>query len=112
LPRIVGQRRAIQLAILNPVLSAREALELGIVTRVVPDAELMTAATAFAEELANGPTLAYRGVKRLIIDSAITGLEEQMGRETETICAASWSKDAREGIAAFVEKRRPKFTGE
>lgn len=112
LPRIVGPRRAIELAILNPILTAKQALDLGIATRMVPDAELMTTATAFAEELATGPTLAYRGVKRLLIDSAVAGLEEQMGRETETICATAWTKDAREGIAAFVEKRPPKFTGE
>jgi 2-(1,2-epoxy-1,2-dihydrophenyl)acetyl-CoA isomerase len=108
----VGPRRALELAILNPILSAKQALDLGIVTRMVPDADLMATATTFAEELATGPTLAYRGVKRLIIDSAVAGLEEQLGRETETICAAAWTKDAREGIAAFIEKRRPKFTGE
>jgi len=51
-------------------------------------------------------------VKRLLIDSAVAGLEEQMGRETETICATAWTRDAREGIAAFVAKRPPKFTGE
>jgi len=112
LPRIVGTRRAIEIAILNPVLSAKQALELGIATRVVPDAELMTAATAFAEEIASGPTLAYRGVKRMILDSATTGLEDQMGRETETICGIASTRDAREGIAAFIEKRRPKFIGE
>jgi 2-(1,2-epoxy-1,2-dihydrophenyl)acetyl-CoA isomerase len=112
LPRIVGPRRAMELAILNPLLTAKQALDLGIVTRMVPDGELAATATAFAEELARGPTLAYRGVKRLLIDSAVAGLEEQMGRETETICATAWTKDAREGIAAFVEKRAPKFTGE
>jgi 2-(1,2-epoxy-1,2-dihydrophenyl)acetyl-CoA isomerase len=112
LPRIVGPRRAMELAILNPVLTSKQALDFGIATRVVPDAELLPTAIAFTEELATGPTLAYRGVKRLLIDSAVAGLEEQMGRETETICTTSWTKDAREGIAAFVEKRRPKFTGE
>ena len=112
LPRIVGPRRAMELAILNPILSAKQALDLGIVTRLVPDAELMPRAIAFAEELATGPTLAYRGVKRLLIDSAVAGLEEQMGRETETICSTAWTKDAREGIAAFVAKGPPKFTGE
>ncbi|HVN28833.1 MAG TPA: enoyl-CoA hydratase-related protein [Candidatus Binataceae bacterium] len=112
LPRIVGQRRAIELAILNPVLDAQQALDLGIATRVVPDADLMTAATAFAEELAAGPTMAYRGVKRLMMNSAVSSLEEQMGRETETICGVASGRDAREGIAAFVAKRRPSFTGE
>ncbi len=112
LPRIVGPRRAIELIILNPVLSARQALDLGIVTRLVPDADLLSTATAFAAELATGPTLAYRGVKRLLIDSAVAGLEEQMGRETETICSTAWTKDAREGIAAFAAKRPPKFSGE
>jgi len=55
LPRIVGPRRAIELAILNPVLTAKEALDLGIVTRMVPDTDLVATATAFAEELATGP---------------------------------------------------------
>jgi len=112
LPRIVGFRRAMELAVLNPVLSSKEALALGIVTRVVPDAELSTRATAFAEELAAGPTRAYGAVKRLLIDGAMSPLEEQMGQETQTICSISWTKDAREGIAAFVAKRAPKFTGE
>ena len=112
LPRIIGFRRALELALLNPVLSAREANALGIVTRVVPDAELMTNATALAEEIAQGPTLAYRGVKRLMLESATSELDEQMGRETETICATSMTRDAREGIAAFLAKRPPKFTGQ
>src|SRR5262249_31716211 len=103
---------ALELAILNPVLSAKQALDLGIATRVVADNELMPAAIALAEEIARGPTLAYRGVKRLILESAVTGLEAQMGSETETICSAAWTKDAREGIAAFVAKRPPKFVGE
>jgi len=59
------------------------------------------------KNFATGPTLAYRGVKRLLIDSAVAGLEEQMGRETETICAAAWTKDAREGIAASSRSAAP-----
>ena len=80
--------------------------------RVVPDAELMTNATTLAEEIAQGPTLAYRGVKRLMLESATSELDEQMGRETETICATSMTRDAREGIAAFLAKRPPKFAGQ
>lgn len=112
LPRIVGQRRALEFAILNPVLTAKEAHQLGIVTRVVPDAELSERANSMAEQIASGPTRAYAGLKRLFIESSGNTLEEQMGRETETICSTAWTKDAREGIAAFVGKRAPKFTGE
>jgi 2-(1,2-epoxy-1,2-dihydrophenyl)acetyl-CoA isomerase len=111
LPRIVGLRRTAELALLNPVLSAKEAHALGIITRVVPDAELEASANAIAEQLAAGPTRAYAGIKRLLVESATSELQEQMGRETETICSAAWTKDAREGIEAFVAKRAPKFIG-
>ena len=112
LPRIVGVRRALELAVLNPVLSAIEAKELGIVTRVVPDADLLNAAKSFAVDIAAGATLAYGGVKRLLAASATNSLEAQMSLETFTISSISASKDAREGMAAFLAKRPPKFTGE
>jgi 2-(1,2-epoxy-1,2-dihydrophenyl)acetyl-CoA isomerase len=112
LPRIVGLRRAMELALLNPVLSAKEARELGIVNRVVPDAQLAAEALKLADQIAAGPTQAYGGIKRLFLESATGELDEQMGRETETICSAAWSKDAREGIAAFLAKRAPTFTGQ
>lgn len=111
LPRMVGFRRAAELALLNPVLTAKQAHDLGIVTRVVPDAELDASATALAERLAAGPARAYAGIKKLLIESATSELEEQMGRETETICSTAWTKDAREGIEAFVSKRAARFTG-
>jgi 2-(1,2-epoxy-1,2-dihydrophenyl)acetyl-CoA isomerase len=112
LPRIVGLRRALELAVLNPVLSAMEAKDLGIVTRVVPDADLMKAAKSFATELAAGATLAIGGTKRLLSASAASTLESQMSLETFTISSISASKDAREGMAAFLAKRPPKFSGE
>ncbi len=111
LPRIVGFRRALELSVLNPVLSAAEAKELGIVTRVVPDAEVMNAAQSFAAELAAGATLAIGGVKRLLSASATNTLEAQMALETFTISSISASSDAREGMAAFIAKRPPRFTG-
>ena len=61
LPRIIGYRRTLELAITNRVLSAREAAEMGLVTRVVPDADLIAEATKFATQLAAGPTVAYGG---------------------------------------------------
>ncbi|MGO9454256.1 MAG: enoyl-CoA hydratase-related protein [Candidatus Binataceae bacterium] len=112
LPRIVGYRRALQLAIANPVLTADQAQVLAIVTRVVPDADLLTSARAFAEELATGPTQALGGVKRLLLDSATNNLEAQMAHETDWISEMARAKDGREGIKAFVEKRAPKFRGE
>jgi 2-(1,2-epoxy-1,2-dihydrophenyl)acetyl-CoA isomerase len=111
LPRIVGYRRAIELAITNRVLSAREALELGLVTRVVPDADLMSESTKFAAELAAGATAAFGGVKRLMIESFTNTLEAQMSLETEYISAMGRSTDGREGIASFLAKRAPKFSG-
>lgn len=111
LPRIVGFRRAAELMITNRVLSAKEALELGIATRVVPDVELLAAAESFAAELARGATLAYGAVKRLLLASANNTLEDQMELESSAIARLSATRDAREGIAAFIGKRAPAFTG-
>jgi 2-(1,2-epoxy-1,2-dihydrophenyl)acetyl-CoA isomerase len=111
LPRIVGFRRAAELMITNRVLSAKEALELGIATRVVPDAQLLAEAESFAAELARGATLAYGAVKRLLLASAGNTLEDQMELESGTIARLSATRDAREGIAAFIGKRAPAFAG-
>src|SRR5713226_6299864 len=112
LPRIVGLRRAMDLALTNRVLSAREAHEMGIVTRVVPDAELMATAEGLAKGFAQGPTRAYLGVKRLFAESATRTLEDQMELETEWIADMGRTADGSEGIASFLEKRPPKFKGE
>jgi len=112
LPRIVGFRRALELAIINPVLTAEEARSLTIVTRVVPDSQLLDQARAFAEQLAAGPTLAFGGVKRLLLDSVANNLETQMALETDWISQMARTRDGREGIQAFVGKRAPQFKGE
>jgi 2-(1,2-epoxy-1,2-dihydrophenyl)acetyl-CoA isomerase len=111
LPRIVGYRRAIELAITNRVLSAREAAEMGLVTRVVPDADLMSEASKLAAQLAAGATAAFGGVKRLMVESFTNTLEAQMSLETEYISAMGRTTDGREGIASFLAKRAPKFSG-
>lgn len=112
LPRIVGVRRALDLALTNRVLSAEEALEIGLVTRVVPDAELLTAADELAVRLAAGPTAAFGRTKQLLYASLSETLETQMELETRGIAAAAATADGREGIAAFLEKRPPRFRGE
>ena len=112
LPRIVGYRRALELTIIDPVLTAEEAHRLAIVTRVVPDNQLLDQARAFAEQLAAGPTLAFGGVKRLLLDSVANKLETQMALETDWITQMARTRDGREGIQAFVGKRAPQFKGE
>lgn len=112
LPRIVGLRRALELTLTNRVLSADEALEWGIVCRVLPDAELMSAAQALAAELAAGATLAFGKAKALFRQSFSESLETQMENETQAIAALARTADYREGSSAFFEKRAPKFSGQ
>ena len=111
LPRLIGLRRTQELMLTNRRLSAQEALEWGLVTRVVADAELLSEATALAEKLAAGPTKAFGGVKKLLVDSFAHTLESQMELETRAIVEMSRCHDGREGIAAFIEKRKPDFQG-
>jgi 2-(1,2-epoxy-1,2-dihydrophenyl)acetyl-CoA isomerase len=112
LPRIIGVRRTMELALTNRTLSANEALSLGLVTRVVPDDQLIAQAEALGNELAHGPTRAYGGVKRLLYSSFNTPLPEQMELESEWIADMARTWDAQEGMAAFVGKRAPKFNGQ
>jgi 2-(1,2-epoxy-1,2-dihydrophenyl)acetyl-CoA isomerase len=111
LPRLVGVRRAMELFLTNRLLTAREALEWGLVNKVVPAEQLMNEAGALARQLAQGPTDAYGGVKKLLLLSATDSLESQMERETRFIAEAAASRDGREGVRAFAEKRRPAFSG-
>jgi len=111
LPRLVGLRRALELYLTNRVLSAREALDWGLVTRVVPDAELLPTVDALARELAQGPTKAYGGAKRLFHQSTWESLETQMEIEAQAIAAAGRTEDFREGVTAFAQKKTPIFRG-
>jgi 2-(1,2-epoxy-1,2-dihydrophenyl)acetyl-CoA isomerase len=109
LPRLVGLRRAIELTFTNRVLSAAEALEWGLITQVVPDAELHDTASAVAATLATGPQQALAAAKRLLHTSLEDTLETHLAREAESISAASGTAEGIEGVAAFVEKRKPVF---
>ena len=111
LPRLVGNRRALELLLTNRTLSAEEALHWGLVNRVVPAAALLGEAEALARELASGATLAFGAVKRLLLLSAGQGLEAQMEWEAHAIADAARSRDGSEGIAAFLAKRAPRFEG-
>ena len=111
LPRIVGVRRALELALTNRVLSAAEARDWGIVTKVVPDAELKMEAEKIASDLAAGATHALGAAKRLLYHSFSESLETQMELEAQAIVEQARGADGREGIAAFIAKRPPRFTG-
>lgn len=112
LPRLVGFRRAMELTLTNRILSAQEALEWGLLTRVVSDAELLTEANALAHQLAAGPIQSFGVAKRLLHTSMTESLETQMEHEAQAIARISRTKDTQEGMAAFLEKRSPEFTGE
>jgi 2-(1,2-epoxy-1,2-dihydrophenyl)acetyl-CoA isomerase len=111
LPRRIGDRRTRELMLTNRKLSAAEALDWGLVNSVVPAAELLPAATKLAATLAAGPTRSFGAVKALLNETFEHGLESQMELEARAIAAASISLDGQEGIRAFLEKRKPQFTG-
>jgi 2-(1,2-epoxy-1,2-dihydrophenyl)acetyl-CoA isomerase len=112
LARAVGPRRALDLTLTNRSLSAAEAMGWGLVSRVVPDAELVGAADELVRGLAAGPTRAFVEAKRLIGVSESRDLKAQLADEAATLVDAGGSADAKEGITAFVEKRAPVFRGE
>ena len=112
LPRLVGLKRALELTLTNRRLSAEEAMDWGIVTRVVPDEDLSEDAAALASQLAAGATKALGAAKRLLRSGWTETLETQMEHETQTIADMARTVDAREGIAAFLEKRQAEFVGQ
>ena len=112
LPRLIGLRRARELMLTNRMIGADEAREIGVIDRVVPDDDLMDEAMAQAKAFAAGPTKAYGATKRLLQDTWTSGLETQMDRETRSISDLTRTADARQGIDAFLNKRKPSFRGE
>jgi 2-(1,2-epoxy-1,2-dihydrophenyl)acetyl-CoA isomerase len=111
LPRLVGVKRALELTLLNPVLSAREAMEWGIVNRVFATDVFQQEVHKIATQLAQGPTQAYGHAKALLYNSTSETLETQMEYEALHIAACGRTADFREGIFAFAEKRTPTFQG-
>ena len=111
LPRIVGLRRAQELMLTNRRLSAEEALDYGLVTRVLDDDKLADEAVQLAAKLAQGPTKAFGGAKKLLADTFNHSLEGQMELEARMIAAMAHTHDGPEGIDAFVNKRKPQFKG-
>ncbi len=111
LPRMIGLRRSLELHYTNRTLSAREAMDWGLVNRVYPDAEFRAATAAFARELAQGPTAAFGRAKLLFHQSTQESLETQMELEAQAIAQSSATEDFRNGVAAFVQKKPARFVG-
>jgi enoyl-CoA hydratase/carnithine racemase len=108
-PARTGHLRAAELVLLGEPFDARRALELGLVTRVVPDKDLMATATATAQKLAAKPIGALRACKRLIKQSSIGQLKEAVKVENREFAERLLSAEAKEAFSAFLEKRPPNF---
>lgn len=109
LPRLIGLRRAQELALTNRTLSATEALDWGLVTRIVPAADLEDAAMTLCRQLAAGPRAAQATVKKLFLSSPDNGLEAQMEIEGRAIARAAGMPDGVEGVRAFASGRKAVF---
>ena len=110
-PRFMGLERALKMSLFSEVYPARQALQLGLVTEVVPDAELMATARVWAERLAEGPPIAIRITKRMMYKQLTMSLENALEDAALSTIAANYTEDVKEGIAAFHEKRKPQFQG-
>jgi 2-(1,2-epoxy-1,2-dihydrophenyl)acetyl-CoA isomerase len=111
LPRLIGLRRALELHYTNRVLTAREALDWGLVNRVHPDAEFPGALAGLSRELAAGPTLAFGRAKQLFHQSTQESLETQMELEAQAIAACGHTEDFQAGVKAFAAKQPVSFRG-
>lgn len=111
LPRLVGSARARELYFTSRRLDAAECARIGLVNRVVPDADLMNETWALARELADGPPIAYRWMKDNLNRAEEASLRDCLALEAERQCLAAETADFKEATRAFVEKRAPRFEG-
>jgi len=111
LPRLVGQARALGLALTGEPLPAERAAEWGMIWKAVEDEALDTEVDAIANKLASLPPLGLAAIKDMIRSSWQYSLDEELERQAGTMRRLGFTEDYREGVAAFLEKRPPKFTG-
>lgn len=111
LTQLVGLRKAMEIALLNPTITAPEALAMGLITRVVPDGQLQADAWGLARQLAAGAPAALAATKRLLWNGVGRTVDAAMPEENRLQAVLSGMADAREGLAAVIEKRQPRFTG-
>jgi 2-(1,2-epoxy-1,2-dihydrophenyl)acetyl-CoA isomerase len=111
LPRQIGLARAMGAALFGDKISAQQAADWGMIWEVVPDDTFAAHVAARASHLAQGPTLAYRGIKTALRSSFENDLDTQLALEARLQGQAGATRDFREGVAAFVEKRPARFEG-
>ena len=111
LPRVVGLRKALEIALLGEAFTADDALRLGLVNRVVPAADLEMATAALAQRLASGPTMAYGAMKRLMRESIDRALPEQLAAEKDAFVRCAGTEDFRAGVEAFHQRQPAHFAG-
>lgn len=111
LPRLIGVKKTKELMLTNRLLSSKEALDWGLVNDVFADDEVYESAKKLAIQLSQGPTDAFGAVKSLLNESYQNSLPTQVELEGMHIATLSSGEDAQEGIAAFLEKRKPNFKG-
>jgi len=112
LPRLVGLGRAMELMLTGDVVDAKEAIRIGLATRLVQVAEHATRVAELSAQLAKGPPLAYRAIKQAVYASADGSLDAALEREATGQLALLVSEDFDEGVTAFLQKREPKFRGQ
>lgn len=111
LPRTLGIKRAMEMALLADRIDAKKALDWGLVNFVVPAAQLEAETMKIATRLASGPTYVYGQAKKLLYQSLQRDFEAQLQAEGEAFASCAARGDFKEGVMAFVEKRKPNFTG-
>jgi 2-(1,2-epoxy-1,2-dihydrophenyl)acetyl-CoA isomerase len=112
LPRLIGTGRAREMYLTAEIVGAERALELGIVNRVVPHDVLLEEGLAFAAKIAAGPTATYARMKANWNFAETSTFQQLLDQEALNMRISGFSRDSREAVAAFVEKREPQFTGE
>ncbi|GGL10026.1 enoyl-CoA hydratase/isomerase family protein [Nocardia jinanensis] len=111
LTQLVGLRKALEILLTNPTLTAAEARDIGLINKVVSDDSLDDEVTVLARTLADSAPLALAATKRLVWGGVGASLENQLPQEARTVAELSGTADAREGLAAVLERRAPRYSG-
>ncbi len=111
LPRLVGLKKAMDIAMRSPKISAQEAVDLGLANEVIPSKNFKEDVREKSEKLANGPTKSLGWIKKLLRESFDVSLENRLDKELDTFCEALNTEDFEEGVRAFLENGEPEFKG-